>query len=311
MATNFIDYYATLGVSKGASQDDIRKAYRKLARKFHPDVNSNDEVADRRFKEINEANEVLSDPDKRKKYDAYGKDWMHADQIEKMRSQGGFGGQHYTYGGGDEMDGQSFSDFFQSIFGGRGFGGAGESMGRQQRAFKGQDLTADLAISLSDAYQTHKRMVTVNGKQIRITVPAGIEDGQSIRLRGHGHAGMQGGPAGDLYLTFRFEPDSRFKREGADLHVQARVDLFSALLGGEVEIQTFSGPIKLKLKPGTQSGNKLRLKGKGYPVYKHEDQFGDLIVEIQIILPTELSEAERQLVSQWAQLRKEQSPSSS
>lgn len=305
MATDYIDYYKTLGLSKDASQDEIRKAYRKLARQNHPDVNPGDEAAVRRFKQINEANEVLGDPDKRKKYDQYGKDWEHADQIERMRAQGGgnpFG--QYTYAGGEGMDEGGFSDFFQSLFGGgrfQGFGGGGS----RQRAFKGQDITADLELSLEDAYTTHKRTLNVNGKQIRITIPAGVEDGQTIRLRGHGQPGMQGGPAGDLLLTFRFEPEEGIERLKEDLYLHARIDLFTALLGGELEIKTFSGPLRLKIKPGTQNGAKLRLKGKGYPVYKQEGSFGDLYVELLVDLPAQLSEAEQHLVQEWAKLRKE------
>lgn len=302
MATNYIDYYKTLGLSKDASQEDIRKAYRKLARQHHPDVNPGNDAAIRKFKEINEANEVLGDPDKRKKYDQYGKDWEHAEQFEKMRSQSGAG-----YGfAADDLDAGNFSDFFQSIFGGgrfQGFNGMGG--GRQPRAHKGQDITADLMLSLEDAYQDHKRTLNLNGKQIRITVPAGAEDGQTIRLRGHGQPGTHGGPAGDLLLTFRFETDPRFKRQGNDLYTQTHVDLFTALLGGEVEIQTLTGTLKLKIKHGTQNGSKLRLKGKGYPVYKQEGQYGDLYAEITVDLPSRLSDKEQELVREWAKLHKE------
>lgn len=304
MATDFIDYYATLGVNKSASQDDIRKAYRKLARQHHPDVNPGNEAATR-FKQISEAYEVIGDADKRKKYDQYGKDWAHADQIEKMRRQGGNPFDQYTYsGGGDGMEGQDFSDFFQSIFGGRGFGGLG-GFGRQQqpRNQKGQDIKADLMLDLADAFETHKRTIEVNGKQIRINVPAGAEDGQTIRLRGHGQPGAQGGQPGDLYLTFKFEPDSRFERKGSDLHTKTRVDLFTALLGGEHEVQTLNGPVRIRVKAGTQTGSKLRLKGKGLPVNKEEDRRGDLYVELQVELPGSLSEAEEKLVRDWAELR--------
>lgn len=305
MATDFIDYYAALGVDKKASQDDIRKAYRKLARKYHPDVNPGNEGA-ARFKQINEANEVLGDAEKRKKYDQYGKDWAHADQIEKMRRQGGNPFDQYTYngGGGEGMDDQAFSDFFQNIFGGRGFGGLG-GFGRQQqpRTQKGQDIKADLMLDLADAFETHKRTLDINGKQIRISVPAGAEDGQTIRLRGHGQPGAQGGQPGDLYLTFKFEPEHRFERKGADLHTKTRIDLFTALLGGDHEVQTLNGPpVRLRVKPGTQSGSKLRLKGKGLPVQK-EERHGDLYVELLVDLPMALNEAEEKLVREWAELR--------
>lgn len=299
--SNYIDYYATLGVSKTASQDDIRKAYRKLARQHHPDVNPGNEAANQRFKEINEAYEVLQDADKRKKYDQYGKDWEHADQIEAMRRQQA-GRQQYTYNQGD-MDGADFSDFFRSIFGGGGGGFSGGG-GRQQR-FQGQDLKAELTLRLEDAQETHKRTISVGGKQIRFSVPAGVEPGQTIRLRGHGQPGPQGGPPGDLYITFQFEPHPRLQREGANLHTQVQVDLFTALLGGEREVPTLNGAVRLQIKPGTRSGSTLRLRGKGYPVYKQEDKRGDLLVEIQVELPTDLSEAEQELVTQWRALRQE------
>ncbi len=295
---DFIDYYKSLGLSKSASQDDIRKAYRKLARKYHPDVNPDNEEMSRKFKEINEANEVLSDKDKRQKYDQYGKDWQHADQLDKMRRQGGGGGQQYTYAQ-EGFEQQGFSDFFQSIFGGGG-GGFG---GRQQRSFKGQDTKADLHLSLTDASETHKRTISVNGKQIRFTVPAGVTDGQSIKLAGQGQGGMQGGPAGDLYLTFRFENDPQFERQGDNLFTRSEIDIFTALLGGDVEVPTLAGKVRLKVKAGTQSGSKMRLKGKGYPIYKQEGKAGDLYVEIAVRLPESLTEAEQELVKNWQEIR--------
>lgn len=297
MATDSIDYYSVLGVSRSASQDDIRKAYRKLARQYHPDMNQNNEDAARRFKAINEANEVLGDPDNRKKYDKYGKDWQHADQIEAMRQQQGnmFGGMD-----ADGFDIGNLSSMFEGLFGGRGFGG-----GRpRQTQRKGQDIQGELVLSLKEGYQSHKRTVNAQGKQIRINIPAGVEEGQSIRLSGYGQPSPMGGPAGDLILTYRFEKDPVFTREGNNLHAKIEVDLFTALLGGEYELQTFSGPLRLKIKAGSQNGSKLRLKGKGYPIYKQNDQYGDLIVEIQVKLPTHLSESETELIKKWADLRK-------
>lgn len=305
MATDSANYYTSLGLNKNASQEEIRKAYRKLARKYHPDVNPDNEDAARRFKEINEANEVLGDPENRKKYDKYGKDWQHADQIEAMRQQqGGFGGMEGMGGmGGAGFDPDAFdlgglSGMFENLFGGRSF-----NKGRPSPR-KGQDLQAELVLTLAEGYDTHKRTLNIQGKQIRINVPAGVEDGQVIRLSGHGQPGQAGAPAGDLYLTYKFEPDTRFERKGDDLHTQIHVDLFSALLGGEQEIETLAGPLRLKIKPGVQNGSKLRLKGKGYPVYKQADKFGDLFVEIKVDLPTSLSEEETRLVEQWSQLRK-------
>ena len=296
MATDSIDYYSVLGISRGASQDEVRKAYRKLARQYHPDMNQNNAEADRRFKAINEANEVLGDPDNRKKYDKYGKDWQHADQIEAMRQQ-----QGNMYGGMDAegFDMGNLSSMFEGLFGGRGFGAKTRPTSR-----KGQDINGELVLSLKEAYQSHKRTVNTQGKQIRINIPAGAEEGQSIRLAGYGQPSPTGGPAGDLILTYRFEPDPVFTREGNHLHAKIEVDLFTALLGGEHELQSFSGPLRLKIKAGSQNGTKLRLKGKGYPVHKQADQYGDLIVEIQVKLPTSLSDAETDLIKQWADMRK-------
>ena len=209
----YIDYYKILGVDKSASQDDIKKAFRKLARKYHPDLNPNDPSAKDKFQEINEANEVLSDPEKRKKYDEYGEHWKHADEFEaqkRARQQAGAGGGFSGFGGGDEngywyssdgqgfsgSGGEGFSDFFESMFGGRARGG------RSSAGFRGQDFNAELHLSLRDAAETHKQVLTVNGKNVRITIPAGVANGQVIKLKGYGGEGINGGPAGDLYITF-------------------------------------------------------------------------------------------------------------
>lgn len=288
----YIDYYQTLGVDKSASQGDIKKAYRKLARKFHPDLNPNDSSAKDKFQQINEANEVLSDPEKRKKYDEYGEHWKHADQFEAQKKAqqagGGFGGGGQGFSGGN-ADG--FSDFFESMFGhrGRGQGTAG---------FRGQDFNAELHLSLRDAAHTHKQVLTVNGKQVRITIPAGVADGQVIKLKGYGAEGGNGGPAGDLYLTFVIAEDAVFKRLGDDLYVEVEVDLYTAVLGGEKVVDTLDGKVKLKIKPETQNGTKVRLKGKGFPVYKKEGQFGALIITYSVKIPTDLTEAQKELFRQ-------------
>lgn len=308
---DFVDYYNTLGVPKNASQEDIKKAYRKLARKFHPDVNPNDENAKRKFQQINEANEVLSDPEKRKKYDQYGENWKHADQYEQARSRqssggfagqqgyGGFGGsgfEGYTYSSGDEG---AFSDFFESLFGNR-FGG------RRSRstAFRGQDFNAELQLSIKDVYKTQKQTITVNGKNIRITIPAGVASGQKIRLKGYGSPGVNGGPNGDLYITFSIADLPDMNRKGNDLYQTENLDLYTALLGGEKVIETLGGKIKLKINPITQNGTKVRLKGKGFPVYKSEGSFGDLYVTWNVKLPDRLSEKEKELFRQLSELSK-------
>jgi len=290
----FIDYYKILGIDKTASEDDIKKAYRKLARKLHPDLNPNDKEAHQKFQQINEANEVLSDPDKRKKYDQYGKDWQHADQFEQQRQQRGqsryTGGQEYS-----SDDDSDFSSFFESMFGGSGR--------KSQTKFRGQDFNAELKLNLTDAVKTNQQTLTVNGKNIRITIPAGIENGQVIKLKGYGAPGVNGGPAGDLYITFSIAPHPRFKRSGNDLFTTATIDLYTALLGGETTIDTLDGKVKLKVNAETQSGTKIRLKGKGFPVYKKEGETGDLYVTYEIKLPTNLTEEQKALFTQLSQLK--------
>lgn len=299
----FVDYYKILGVDKNASQDDIKKAYRKLAREHHPDLNPNDAAAHKKFQQINEANEVLSDPEKRKKYDQYGKDWQHADQFEQARrgnrqqpfepGQSFEGGQFYSEG----FEEGHFSDFFESLFG-RNAGG------RRQSKYRGRDYETELEIRLSEAYKTHQKTITVDGKNLRITIPAGIEDGQKIRLKGHGGPGANGGPAGDLYITFRMVNDTPYRRTGADLHTTLDIDLYTALLGGDVTVDTPGGKVKLKIKAETQNGTRIRLKDRGFPVYKQEGRYGDLYITIQIKLPANLSEQEKELFKQLASLSK-------
>ena len=305
---DFVDYYKTLGVAKNASADDIKKAYRKLARKFHPDVNPNDKEAHKKFQQINEAHEVLSDPEKRKKYDQYGENWKHADQYEQARQQqqqaggsfggfggggfGNFGGGEYTYSGGEEG---GFSDFFESLFGG--------SRGRRSHAkYRGQDFNAELQLSLTEAYTTHKQTLTINGKNVRITIPAGVENGQQIKLKGYGSPGANGGPNGDLFITFVINNNTDFRREGNDLYKTEDIDLYTALLGGEKTIDTMSGKIKLKVNPETQNGTKIRLKGKGFPVYKKEGQFGDLYITWEVKLPTNLTQKQKDLFTELSKL---------
>ncbi|KIO45157.1 MULTISPECIES: DnaJ C-terminal domain-containing protein [Porphyromonadaceae] len=293
----YIDYYKILGVDKKASQEDIKKAFKKLARKHHPDLNPNDPNAQQRFQEINEANEVLSDPEKRKKYDQYGENWKHADEFEAQKQrygqQGGFGGGSYQWsseGGFSGMGGDGeFSDFFESLFGsrrGRGGGNAG---------FRGQDYNAELHLRLRDAAKTHKQVLSVNGKNIRITVPAGVANGQIIKLKGQGGPGVNGGPDGDLYITFVIAEDSVFKRLGDDLYVTAPLNLYTAVLGGEQTVETLDGKVKLKVKPGTQNNAKVRLRGKGFPVYKQDGKYGDLIVTYSVEVPTNLTEKQKEL----------------
>lgn len=292
---DFIDYYKVLGLQKTATADEIKKAYRKLARKYHPDVNPGDREAEKKFKEINEANEVLSNAENRAKYDKYGEHWKHSEEFEKAQQQQR---QQRTYNGGGfsggNFEGEDFSEFFQSMFGG-GFGG-GRSQGRNQ--FKGQDIHAELPLTFYQAAVTHPQTFNINGKSVRITVPAGVYDGQQIKLKGHGQPGFNGGPSGDLYITFNIAEDSYFKRLGDDLKAEVEIDLYTAVLGGNVEIKTIQGPVNLKVKPETQNGSTVRLRGKGFPVYKKEGQFGDLFVTFNVKLPVNLTERQKELFRQ-------------
>lgn len=289
----FIDYYKVLGVDRSATQEEIRKAYRKQAKKYHPDINKDDPQAKERFQEINEANEVLGDPEKRKKYDEYGEHWRHADEFEAQRRQysdtpngmydfGGFSG--FGDFSGNEANASGFSDFFEQLFG-NGF--------RQRQPKQGKDLQATLSITLQEAATEHKQTFSINNEKIRINIPAGIEDGQKIKLKGRG--AMQGGARGDLYITFHIEPDPRFTRDGSNLYTTLTVDIYTMLMGGTAMVPTLTGNAKINIKPGTQPDSKFRLRGKGMPEYKKAETNGDLIVTLKTVLPT-LNEKQKEIL---------------
>ncbi|WP_423999663.1 DnaJ C-terminal domain-containing protein [Maribacter sp. IgM3_T14_3] len=300
---DFIDYYKILEIDKKASQADIKKAYRKLARKLHPDLNPNDKTAHEKFQRINEANEVLSDPEKRKKYDQYGKDWEHADAFEEakrnQRSSSSGGRRSYSGSGGGNED---FSDFFESMFGGAGGGFSGG--GRQRSTqFKGQDLNATLKLNLLDVLEDQKQTLDLGAKKIRITIPAGVEDGQTIKISGYGGEGVNGGPKGDLYLTFEINNNTNFQRVKNDLYKNESISLYDALLGSSIEVETLTGKVKLNVKPETQNDTKVKLKGKGMPVYKKKGAHGDLYITYKVTMPTELTVKEKELFKQLSELR--------
>ena len=257
----------------------------------------------------------MSDPEKRKKYDEYGEHWKHADEFKAEREayqraqqrggqsaywysvngddfMGGFGGNAHGFGG----NASGFSDFFEQLF------GHGASAGRSGRGYnmmsRGGDIEAQMNLSLREAAVTHKQTFSVNGENLRITIPAGIADGQMIKLKGHGEKGSNGAPDGDLYITFQIAPDPEFKREGDDLFTDVDIDLYTAVLGGSVNVRTIDGMVKLKVNPGTQNDTKVRLRGKGFPVYKKEGTFGDLIVTYHVNIPTSLSEKQKELFTQ-------------
>ncbi|MDQ0067388.1 DnaJ C-terminal domain-containing protein [Chryseobacterium lathyri] len=298
----YIDYYKILGVDKSATQDDIKKAYRKLARKLHPDLNPGDKEAEKKFKELNEANEVLSNPENRAKYDKYGENWKHGEEYEKAQQQQreyqqqNYGGSGFS--GADFGEGEDFSDFFQSMFGGAGGGFGRSSRGSSSGKFKGQDVHAELNLNLKDAAQTHPQTFEINGKKVRITIPAGVYDGQQIKLKGYGSPGFNGGPNGDLYITFNIPVDPNFERIGDDLKTKVSIDLYTAVLGGDVKVNTLDGSVNLKVKPESQNGTTVRLKGKGFPVYKKEGQAGDLFVTYEVKLPTNLTDKQKELFEQ-------------
>ena len=294
---DFVDYYKLLGIDKKATPKEVKTAYRKLARKHHPDLNPKDKDAKKNFQQINEANEVLSDPEKRKKYDKYGKDWQHSEQFDKSeqykQQTSGRAGSAFS---GAQSDGD-FSDFFASMFG----GGAGSGRTRSAK-FRGEDFNAELNLSLTDAYKTHQQTLTVNGKKLRITIPAGIENGQTIKLSGHGGKGTNGGPDGDLYITFSIANHIDFRRSGNDLIRTVDLDLYTAVLGGEITINTLNGKVKLRVKPETQNGSKVKLRNKGFPVYKNEGQFGDLLITYNVKIPTNLTERHKKLFTELSEL---------
>ena len=293
---SFIDYYKILGIEKSATEKDIKKAYRKLARKYHPDLNPNNKDAEKNFKEINEANEVLSHVENRKKYDKYGKDWEQAEHFENAERQQQYsrGNQQKSTGGYSESD---YSDFFESMFG----GAKRPSHGKVQ--YKGQDFNAELKLNLTDVYTTHKQTLTVNGKNIRLTIPAGIKDGQIIKIKGYGSPGINGGPHGDLHIKFAIFNNTPFKRDKDNLYKTIDLELYTAILGGDITVDTFDGKVKLTVKPETENETKIKLKGKGFPVYKKEDQYGDLYITYQLKTPTNLSDKEIELFNELAKLR--------
>ena len=225
-----------------------------------------------------------------------GKDWQHAEQFEQARrSQQQRGAYGESFSG--DFDQGDFSEFFNSMFGGRSGG-----YSRREAKFRGEDYQAELQLNLTDVFKTHQQVLTVNGKNIRITIPAGVEDGQKIKIKAHGGPGINGGPNGDLFIAFHIINNTKFKRDGKDLYTNADIDLYTAVLGGEITVDTFDGKVKLNIKPETQNGIKIKLKGKGFPVYRKEGEFGDLIITLNVRIPTGLTEKQKELFEQLSKL---------
>ncbi|MEK7253461.1 MAG: J domain-containing protein [Bacteroidota bacterium] len=328
---NYKDYYATLGVEKNATEKDIKKAFRRLANQYHPDKNPGDKASEEKFKEINEANEVLSDPQKRKKYDQLGANWEAYQQGGYDFSQaggspfghGGNGGRTYYFEGDPSeifgKGGSGFSSFFERFFGGggggfRGAGGGEEDLfeamrgggrTRQSRAFKGNDWQAEMEISLEEAFAGTTRTFELHGQNLRIKIKPGAAEGQVLRLKGKGAPGASGGAPGDLLLTLRVSPHPLFRREGDNLLLEKQVDLFTAVLGGKVEAPTLSGNVQMNIPKGIAPGSTLRLKGKGMPNYENPERHGDLLVKINVRLPKNLSPEQERLFERLRELEQE------
>jgi curved DNA-binding protein len=299
------DYYKILGVDKNASQDEIKKAYRKLAVKYHPDKNPGDKETESRFKEINEAHEVLSKPEKRKKYDELGENWNRFEQggaYSGSNPFAGFGRQQGEsfYSNEDFNDvfggfgSSGFSDFFEAFFGSRG--SSGRSGQRAQNfGFKGQDFQAELQLSLEEAYHGTSKFIQLQDEKIRLTIKPGAYEGQVLRIKGKGGKGSGAHNAGNLMVTVRLLPHPSFERNGNDLKVRHQISLFDAVLGGETKVKTMDGKVKIKIPAGTKNDKVLRIKGKGMPVYGQPDQFGDLLVQLQVQIPEKLTSTQKEL----------------
>ena len=310
------DYYKTLGVAKTASASEIKKAYRQLAVKYHPDKTKDNKVAEEKFKEVTEAYEVLKDAEKRKKYDELGANWkMYEQQAANGRGRGAYGS---PFGGGrtqqefseeysDLFGSGGFSDFFESFFGGASPGGAGRPYGQSTGyATKGQNHQASITIPLSHAYQGVTPVIKVGGKRIRIKLKPGIEDGQTLKIAGKGGESIQGGPAGDLFLTINIEPHPTITRKGDDLYTEVPVDVYTAMLGGKTTVETLTGAVAITIPAGTDNGKVLRLKGLGMPNYNHKDRSGNLYATVSLTTPKDLSEEEVTLIRKLQLLRQKE-----
>jgi len=311
MSLEYKDYYKILGVSKSASQDDISKAYKKLARKFHPDLNPDNKSAEEKFKEINEANEVLKDPEKRKLYNQLGANWQHGQNFQPPP---GFENAHFTFGGSGRpgapggFDATGFSDFFETMFGGAGSGGGRQGFSARPR--RGQDSEATLELTLEEAYRGGAKTLTLqehvpghqpNTKTLQVTIPAGVKEGAKIRLAGQGNPGSTGGPAGDLYMKVHLLPHPLYYLDGANLVIDLPLAPWEAALGAKVRVPTLDGAIELAIPPGTDSGRKFRLRHRGLGPAALR---GDQIVRAMVRIPAPASEEEKKL---WETLAQESS----
>jgi curved DNA-binding protein len=306
---DYKDYYKILGIEKNASQDEIKKAFRKLALKYHPDKNPGDKKAEEKFKEANEANEVLSDPGKRKKYDELGANW------NAYKQDGGDGnfdwgkwsgrGQRYeTHFHPEEHFGREshFSDFFETIFGG-GFNDVRGARQRTARPMQGEDLQAEMEISLEDAFHGTTKQINLNGQKLNLKLKPGIVEGQVLRMKGKGGQGGRGAENGDLLISIHISKHPRYEVRGKDLHFESDLDLYTAVLGGKMEVTLFGKSVKVPVPAGTDSGKVFRLKGMGMPEFGKPEMRGDAYVKTKISVPKNLSAEERELFSKLSAIR--------
>ncbi|MEA3337650.1 MAG: DnaJ C-terminal domain-containing protein [Chloroflexota bacterium] len=312
---DYRDYYRILGVNKKADEKEIKRAYRRLARRYHPDVNPGNQQAEERFKEVNEAYEVLSDSGKRSKYDRLGANWQAYQRSG--RNPSGFDWSQWTtgqpgsgvgYGDVDLNDlfgDGGFSDFFQSIFGGAGSSPFPPGAQYQTRAQRGRDVEHPVEITLEEAFNGTQRLIAVDNRRLEVKIPRGVRSGSRVRVAGEGNRGSGGASAGDLYLVVQVRPHTVFKREHSILHCDVPVDLYTAVLGGEVQVPTLTGQATLQIPAGTQSGRVFRLRGQGMPVLRNPDQRGNLLARVRVQLPKTLSDREERLFQELAQLRNE------
>ncbi len=314
---DYKDYYEILSVSRDASTEDIRKAYRRLARKYHPDVNPNNKEAEERFKEINEAHEVLTDPEKRRKYDQFGRSWQQYQQTGgdpggfdwsqwyAPGAQGAPGGQRQTYTEyvdlNDLFGEGGFSDFFHNLFGGGGQRGARPS----PFARGGRDIEQPVEVSLAEAFDGTVRVLQTGSRRLEVKIPPGVRTGSRVRVAGEGEPSPAGGPAGDLYLVVQVREHPQFRRQGDDLLLRLPVDLYTMVLGGEMTLQTLKGQrLALTIPPETRAGRTFRLRGQGMPKLRTPEEHGDLLVEVYPEIPQELTEKDQELFRQLAELRR-------
>ncbi|MFN8483254.1 MAG: DnaJ C-terminal domain-containing protein [Anaerolineae bacterium] len=319
---DYKDYYKVLGVDRNADEKEIKRAYRRLARKHHPDVNPGDKAAETQFKEINEAYEVLGDAEKRKKYDQFGSQWREyeragvnpEDLFRQYGGQGGPGGARVRYARPEDLQDMfgsagGFSDFFETLFGG-GMRGQGFGQGTARRpaaTAAGDDREYGVEISLEEAFNGTTRLLTIGDRRIEVKIPAGVRTGSRVRVAGEGGPGVNGGPSGDLYLVVEVAPNAMFEREGDDLAVDVPVDLYTAVLGGEATVPTIKGTrLSLRIPAGTQPGQRIRLRGQGMPLLKTPEQRGDLYARVKVDLPRGIDDRQRELFEELRALDRRQ-----